>query len=79
MAESVVGMLMPPPLVGGAISWDCQAEYRETGKGWKCSQVVLLVSRTGMLEGGSGDAKEQKAHHQAGRRTGGDACEARRK
>lgn len=28
IAESVVGMLMPPPLVGGAISWDCQAEYR---------------------------------------------------
>ncbi len=41
MGASLVGMLMPAPLEGGAISWDCQAESGdEQRKGWKRSQVV---------------------------------------
>ena len=35
MGASVVGMLMPPPLLGGAMSWDCQAggKGRRGGRG----------------------------------------------
>lgn len=35
MGTSCVGILIPPPLLAGAMSWDCQAER---GGGWK-SQV----------------------------------------
>lgn len=33
IGASLVGMLMPPPLLGGAMSWDCQAGDREQRKG----------------------------------------------
>ena len=33
IGASLVGMLMPPPLLGGALSWDCQAGDREPRKG----------------------------------------------
>ena len=33
IGASVVGMLMPPPLLGGAMSWDCQAEGESTDGG----------------------------------------------
>ena len=38
LAVSLVGMLMPPPLLGGAMSWDCQTEddidREEGGETW---------------------------------------------
>ena len=46
IGASVVGMLMPPPLLGGAMSWDCQAggATRVEGKGRKGCQVLSLVT-----------------------------------
>ena len=47
MLLSAVGMLIPPPLLGGAMSWDCQAEDdkdREEG----------VETRSGRVTGGGG-------------------------
>ena len=64
---SPVGMLMPPPLLGGAMSWDCQAEDRGgqgKGEGGNGSQVLLLDVGDWHAGGTTGDGKEKTAHHQ---------------
>ncbi len=70
-----MGMLMPPPLLGGAMSWDCQAEdrYRRKGEeGGNEGQGLSLDVEDWYAGGRMGDGKEERrAHHQKERRTAG--------
>ena len=61
-----MGMLMPPLLLGGAMSWDCQAEDRERQKGRRMGKgrSGLVTGRRGLAcwREGRATGKKRGAH-----------------
>lgn len=66
IGASLVGILMPPLLLGGAMSWDCQAEDRERRKGRRVGKgrSGLVTGRRGLAcwRQGRATGKKRGAH-----------------